>query len=423
MPGTTSSTIRRCTARCAALPLLLLLVLVLYFPIGCAVGASSGVGSAAQQGESSTATGMVTPSFFGMVVQRVGNQPTVTTGSRRLWDSGVTWAALEPQPGVFAWGSLDSEVAAAQAAGAKITLVLGMTPTWASSQPTLASAYGAGATAMPADLSNWNAYVTAVATRYRGEISAYEVWDAPENPTEWSGDAATMGDDMATLAVAAASSVHAADPAALLVSPALSPTGLQAFLSAGGGGAVGVIAVSLDAAGAAPEAMTGELAQIHAAAIAGGAAGKPLWNEQATWTLPQTGLDASAPAAWVARALLLNAGYGVARLDWYAWDENEAGTLQMTDQAGQATSAALAYEVVEGWMSGAQANGCTGTAEGLWTCGLVRAGQTEWVLWSTGGAVQSSALGMSTVTAIDGSTTSVSTDGTVSVGESPVLLQ
>ena len=402
---------------------LALLAPLCYFPLGCAVSSSAGANSAAQQLQLQTDTSIVSPAFFGMVVQGAGTVPAVVTGARRLWDPSVIWAALEPQRGVFAWAALDAEVAAAEAAGAKITLVLGMTPAWASSAPSQSSAYGPGATAMPASLADWDEYVAAVATRYGGRITAYQVWDSPENSTEWSGSAASVGSDMATLAAHAATAVHAGDGAAQIVSPSLSPAALTAFLDAGGGTSVDAIAGSFDTAGAAPETMPGQLAALHAAAAAAGVAGKPVWNEQASWALPQDGLDSATQAAWVARALLLSSGYGVARMDWFAWNEHAANTLQMSDAAGQPTQAALGYGVVEGWLSGAQANGCTSTAEGLWTCGLVRDGQTEWVVWSTAGTVETSALGESAMMDISGNQSSVGADGRVSVGASPVLLQ
>lgn len=403
--------------------LFLLLLLCSILPLGCSVGASSGANSAAQQQQAQTATGVVPASFFGMVVRQSGVKPTVPTGTRRLWDPTITWAALEPTRGNFVWGALDTEVAAAQSAGAKITLVLAMTPTWASSQPAAASAWGAGATAMPADIADWSAYVTAVATRYKGQIAAYEVWSAPEDSSEWSGPAATLGSDLASLAQAAAAQIRAADSAAVVVSPVLSPTALEAFLAAGGGGSIDAVAASLDEQGSAPEAIVAALGQLRAATEGAGVAAMPIWNEQTAWVLPEGGLDEATQNAWVARSLLLNTGYGVAHMDWYAWDQTAEGTLLLTTNGTNPTAAANTYTVVEGWLSGAQANGCASTAAGLWTCGLVRDGAIEWVLWSTQGSVQTSALGASTITDINGGLAAVGADGTVTVGASPVLLQ
>lgn len=402
--------------------LLMLLSGALYFPLGCAVGVSGAINSPAAKAQAAASTGVVAPAFFGMVVKSPTLQPAVATGARRLWDSGVTWAALEPAKGQFVWTTLDAEVAAARQAGAQVTLTLGLTPTWASSQSSLPSNYGGGATAMPANLGDWDAYVAAVAARYAGRIGAYEVWNAPEDPASWSGTASQMGTDLAALAQHAAAAVHAADSAALVVSPALSSAGLGQFLAAGGGESVDAVASALDGAGEAPEAMAVTVHALRAAMAGTPADGKPLWNNQASWQLPAGGLSQDLQAAYVARALVLNAGFGVQRMHWYAWDENSAGAVALTDAQTRPTAAGLAYATVEGWLQGAAINGCAATASGVWTCQLVRGGATQWIVWSSEGELSSSSLGAATVTDLQGNVTTVAS-GTVQVGASPVLLQ
>ncbi len=422
MPRNQSLNTRNRLGTIATLSLLMLLALVFYFPLGCSVGATGAAASPIAKAQAAESTGVIPPQFFGMVVKNPAGQAAVAVGSRRLWDSGVTWAALEPAQGSFAWQTLDAEVAAADEAGAQVTLTLGMTPTWASSAPGAASGYGAGATAMPASLADWDAYVSAVATRYKGRISAYEVWNAPEDAAYWTGAPARMGADMASLTAHAVAAVHAADASALVVSPALSPAGLAAFLAAGGSSA-DAIGSSLDLAGQAPETMTATVQALRAAMANTAAVGKPLWNEQGSWILPQGGLSAAAQAAYVARALLLNAGFGVQRIHWYAWDENSTGALALTDAQALPTEAATAYGVVEGWIGGAQMNGCAATAGGVWTCQIVRDGKPGWILWSTTGTVSSSSLGATTMTGLDGNVTAVATDSSVSVGARPVFLE
>ena len=217
------------------LPWLLPASSALLLMLGCGVGATAGPGSPLNQQQSQDSTATIGSRFFGMVVETAGATPLVPVGSRRLWDAGVTWAVLEPARGTFQWQALDAEVNAAAQQGQQVVLTLGMTPSWASSQPGLASAYGYGATAMPAQIADWDSYVTAVATRYAGRIAAYEVWNAPEDPDFWAGDVGTMGANMAELAAHTAACVHGADPAAQVVSPALSAEGLAPFLAAGGG--------------------------------------------------------------------------------------------------------------------------------------------------------------------------------------------
>ena len=390
--------------------------------LGCGVGATSGSDSALNQQQAEASTGIVGAQFFGMVVKASGAEPLVAVGSRRLWDSGVTWAAIEPNPGNFQWQTLDAEVSAAEQQGQQVVLTLGMTPAWASSQPEVASAYGNGATAMPAQIADWDVYVTAVATRYAGRIAAYEVWNAPENAAFWTGDAGEMGPNMAELAVEADACVHGADPSALVVSPALSASGLAQFLAAGGGRSVDAIASVLNSSGQPPEASVAALQSLRAVMDGTAAAGKPVWNEQSAWGLPASGLSGQSQAAWVARALLLNAGFGIARMHWYAWDDSAAGSLALTNRA-QSTQAALAYGVVEDWLSGSTMNGCSSTAEGVWTCQLMIGGRTAWVVWSPNSSAESSTYGASTQTDLSGNVSQIGTQQTIAIGQSPVLLQ
>ena len=407
----------------AAFTLGCLLAFLLFFPLGCAVSATGPAASNLQKEAAAESTGVLPARFFGLVVKDPSMHAAVASGARRLWDSGVTWAALEPSQGQFNWSTLDAEVAAATGAGAEVTLTLGMTPAWASSQPGTASPYGAGAAAMPANLADWDTYVAAVAARYRGRIAAYDVWNAPEDAGSWTGPESRLGSDMATLAAHAADAIHSADPAATVISPALSPAALHLFLSAGGGAHVDAIGSSLITAGEAPESMTATLAALRNAMAGTAADGKPVWNEGHSWALPQGGLPADVQAAYVARALVLNAGYAVARFHWYAWDDTTAGTLALSAPGAEPTLAGVAYGMVEGWLAGAQINGCAATAEGVWTCGIVRNGTNGWILWSTNGTTaHSSALGASTVSDLNGNTTAVGSDGTIELGGSPVLL-
>ncbi len=399
-----------------SIPLLLSLLSV----AGCSVGASGGSAAAsspAQAAANETATGMVSPLFFGMVVNG-GGAVSVATGSRRIFDPGTTWAAVEPQRGVFAWGGLDAEVGEASAAGEEITLTLGMTPLWASSSPAVASTYGPGATAMPANLADWDVYVAAVAARYSGRVSAYEVWNTPDDPACWSGPTATMGSDMATLSAHATTLVHAADPDARVISPGFSPVGLQAFLSAGGGSAVDILGASLFPAGATPETAAATLGEFRNTLAGTTAAGKPVWSEGGPWVLPGSGT----PGDLFARALVISAGYGVARVHWFSWDDALPGTLQLTDGSGQPTAVTAAYTAVETWLNGAYLNGCAATAAGLWTCQLQRGGAPAWIVWAASGTLSASTLGASTVTDLAGNSTSLAGNNVIVTG-SPVLLQ
>lgn len=84
--------------------------------------------------------------LFGVHYHGISNsQPNFRVGAIRLWDSGVTWAALNPAQGVYEWGALDRAVDNARNAGAlEVQYVFGVTPQWAAAKPALKGFYGLG---------------------------------------------------------------------------------------------------------------------------------------------------------------------------------------------------------------------------------------------------------------------------------------
>lgn len=145
-----------------------------------------------------------------------GDWPTVPFRGLRLWDTRTAWLNLEPAPDQFDFGQLDALVQKAQANGiTDITLVLDGTPRWAASsfQSTDASWLGSGSASMPADIGQWTEFVDAVARRYAGQITSYEIGNEPNLRTFWSGTA----DQYAQLVTTAAAAIRAADPAATVL--------------------------------------------------------------------------------------------------------------------------------------------------------------------------------------------------------------
>jgi hypothetical protein len=105
--------------------------------------------------------------------------PEVT--ALRLWDCGVHWAALHKAPGVYDWAPLDRLVA--KAGRRHLTYVIAGTPRWLAKhpdQPHYAPWLGPGSNSMPHSMSEAEAFVTALVTRYAGRIKAYEVGNEPQ---------------------------------------------------------------------------------------------------------------------------------------------------------------------------------------------------------------------------------------------------
>jgi hypothetical protein len=163
-------------------------------------------------------TDTIPPTLFGMHIHHIGTYtpwPAVPFGTWRLWDAYVSWPNLEPNKGQWYFDKLDSYVQLAQSHNVEILLPLGLSPTWASARPTEPSGYNAGSAAEPANIEDWKNYVRTVATRYKGRIRYYEIWNEPNEPLFFSGTV----DQMVTLAREAYAILKEIDPEVMVVSP------------------------------------------------------------------------------------------------------------------------------------------------------------------------------------------------------------
>ena len=151
----------------------------------------------------------------------------VQAGLDRIWDLGVAWKDVNPAPGVFNFVNLDKQIAAAEAAGFKPMLVLGLTPPWAAKDPTAGDPrWGLGTASPPAQMSYWTDYVTAVMKQYGTRSAAFEVWNEANLKTFWSG----TPKEMAQLTKAAYDIIKAANPQALVLAASVT-TRLRAAMA------------------------------------------------------------------------------------------------------------------------------------------------------------------------------------------------
>lgn len=81
------------------------------------------------------------------------------------------WRDINPQSGVWNWGTADGIVNNAQAQGLKILAILSTAPVWAGSN--------SNGTRPPSNVGYWEEFVRRVAQRYAGRIAAYEIWNEP----------------------------------------------------------------------------------------------------------------------------------------------------------------------------------------------------------------------------------------------------
>jgi O-antigen ligase len=128
----------------------------------------------------------------------------------------IAWRTIEPQRGAFTWARMDDAINEAYERGYRVLAVLQDAPAWARAPST-------AATAPPKEWRDFGAFARAVATRYRGKIAAYQIWDEPNLAANW-GDQFPNALAYTALLREAAIVIRDADPQARLVTAALAPT-------------------------------------------------------------------------------------------------------------------------------------------------------------------------------------------------------
>jgi hypothetical protein len=339
----------------------------------------------------------VPETYFGMHIHgidfpmrttnRLTAWPDVPFGAWRLHDAYVRWVDLEPRRNEFNFTHLDKYVATAQQKHVKVLLPLYASPQWASARPTEVSRTGTpGTAAEPADMEDWRNFVRTVATRYKGRIEAYEIWNEPNLTMYWTGSVKQLVD----LSREAFRIIKSVDPDALLVLPACTsgngPQFLDDFLKQGGGQYGDVIGYHFYVSGA-PEAIVDMAAHVKDI-LRANHVDKPVWNTESGWHDPSPFPSDELGAAYVSRALIVAWAAGISRFYWYSWDGHGWVSLEMVDIADDVTKkpAAKAYATIEQWLLGATVRSCDSAVGGEWTCEIGRKGKRQWIVWNTNGA-------------------------------------
>lgn len=343
----------------------------------------------------------VPASYFGMHIQNPSDEtwPQVPFSEWRLWDArGTVWYNLEPQKGKWNFAQLDRYVAMAESRGVHVLLTLGQTPRWATPRPSDPPAWRPGAAAPPINEEDWREYALAVATRYRGRIHEYEIWNEPNLPTYYSGSI----EQLVQLSRDAYEIIHHVDPSAIVVSPSV--TGwygvrwLDKYLSAGGGKYADVLGYHFYSSPNEPESSLPTIQGVFSCMRAHGLS-MPVWNTETGYSIAsrlrelktEPGslsrlLTQQEALAFVMRSYLLNWASGVQRLYWYNWDGDP---MAVGDDLGREKKpAALGYAAVRQWMTGATLQECHEDRTTGWECTLTRSSEVEKILWTTRGTVE-----------------------------------
>ena len=373
-------------------------------------------------------------SLFGMHVFYVqdGQWPTIPIGSLRLWDNQTTWSAIEKSKGVFDWTKLDNAVATAESQGMKdILLVLAGTPAWATDSPNSGGAAGVlpGAAGMPKNIADWDNWVTAVATRYKGKITAYQPWNEANLTTFSTGTPAQMAD----LTKHAYDIIKKIDPNATVVAPSTGTRLGGPFMKfypkylaelKARNWPVDVFAAHTYPASLGTPVDRAALAIKWLAVLkASGAPNLPLWDTENNFGLagpgaanPDQDIVGQKAAEWAARSYLDALRLGISRVYWYAWsaDQDLLGI-----QMNAASPAAAAVATLQNWIVGSTFNGCHGGTKVK--CGFTTSGVQSRIVWAQAGKGAFATKGYTQVCTLDGACAPVT--GPRIVVSGPVLLK
>jgi polysaccharide biosynthesis protein PslG len=332
--------------------------------------------------------------LFGMHVPGIANGtvPTVSYGSVRLWDSGVSWGMVEQRRGKYWWAGLDHSIAAANAQNVEIVYVLGSTPRWAATHTWQGTYPNKGAASNPRYITDWRRWVTKVVSRHGASIDAYQIWNEANLQTFWQG----TPQQMARLTWEAKKIIRRLDPTAKVVAASSTVrltrafnrffpaylTELQRY-----GWPVDVFAIhSYGPSTAQPVLRAKYISLARAALKAAGAPKRPLWDTEVNYGIAGPGLkypdrDIESWQAYVdvAQTYLDSLRLGVARVYWYAWTPpiDLLGVTMFDESAG-----ALAFQTTRDWVTGATV-ACSNAP--LRVCFVDRAGVPSQIAWRSSG--------------------------------------
>lgn len=133
----------------------------------------------------------------------------------------VEWFRYNPGPGQYDWGALDRIVDGANARGINVMFSVVKAPGWA--RPAGDTDEGP-----PSDPNTYGTFMRELAARYKGRVKAYEIWNEQNLYYEWGGRGHKINAARyVELLKVAYSAVKSVDPAAVVISGALTPTGVN----------------------------------------------------------------------------------------------------------------------------------------------------------------------------------------------------
>ena len=130
-----------------------------------------------------------------------------------------SWSNIQPTPDIWDWSLADEVVAETLYRGRRIVARIDDPPDWSVQ-------LREDVTQPPYDMDAVEVYCGALAARYAGQIDAYQIWNEPNLTREW-GEQIPNPDAYVTLLERCGGAIRAADPAAIIITAGLAPTGTR----------------------------------------------------------------------------------------------------------------------------------------------------------------------------------------------------
>lgn len=350
----------------------------------------------------------IEPKFFGVHLNRLGlhnGWPTFDPGTLRLWDTGTTWAQLQPTNAPIDWQKnvyaqrLDYYIKHGLAKHPDLQFIytLGMTPAWAGSKHPKDcnnSSYGPSICTKPLSTETWRQYVRALGLRYKGVIQVWEIWNEADVWVHWD----QTPEELIALVKIAAQELKSIDPANQIIGPNITGAGLRflsQFLAAGGGAYLDGISIHAYL-GRVPELSFGQIRNVRQMLNDSGYGNLPIWNTETAVscntlledcneikTATRRGLSGEDA---LAQGVIGNAALGIKSFVYYTWEGAaiDYGNLPLVDVNYQVpTKAGRVLSTLKQWLWGSKVKYRVANSAGLNVVEVSRGDALSLVIWSS----------------------------------------
>lgn len=134
----------------------------------------------------------------------------------------VRWELMEPQEDQYDWAALDIGLSEASERDIKVLLSIVTAPDWAREPGVNLEEHGP-----PADPNDYAEFVVKILERYPNQVHAIEIWNEQNLDREWTSTRGLVPADYVELLRVTSQRIKEIDPGIVVVSGALSPTGLD----------------------------------------------------------------------------------------------------------------------------------------------------------------------------------------------------